>query len=285
MKNIFLVLLILSSLSLNSVNAEPPVPGDWNLIYDEPFDDWNEAEWNNSLPNGSLQIGSSGAFFLPENVHVANGNLILTSKRETKTVTDKKGDTYTTKWTSGYADTFGKVTPTYGYFEARMKMPEAKGLHPAFWLMPSRPVPPGGDDIIKKRRSTFKENGEDGYWGKGMEIDIMEHLTKWDYDRFHYATHWNGYKEDAQSWGGPDYDAANMQKGDYVNFGLLWEPGLLVWYANGVEVARQETSRIADVPMSMIFSTEMGGWAGCIYCTDLPDSTYIDYVKVWQKAE
>src|SRR5690606_32158814 len=41
-------------------------------------------------------------------------------------------------YASGAIQTYNKWTHGYGYFEARMKMSDAAGTWPAFWLLPDR---------------------------------------------------------------------------------------------------------------------------------------------------
>ncbi len=265
--------------------------GNWRLTFNDEFDaeSLDSSKWNKQLPNGMSTIGESESRFLAENVSVQNGSLRLVSK--------KKG----WKSSSAYIDSFGKFTQRYGYFEVRMKMPQAKGLHPAFWLMPDR-----GLDFsprVHLRRSTSAgclcakdkiseiccENSTLNA-GQGMEIDIVEYFSR--PNKFVYASHWDAYSKDMKTFDG-EYrmslqgpkplksKVALKRVDDYMIFGLLWKAGLLVWYANGLEVARQESPRVADVPMHLVLSTEMGGNAGRVDGGALPDYTLVDYVRVW----
>ena len=265
--------------------AEPPKPGNWQLVFSDDFNSFDTSIWNPGLPGGNFFLGKTKAALLETNVNIEAGNLVLVSRKEKLKLTDKRGKTRKTKFTSGYVDSFNKFTQRYGYFEVRMKMPKTKGLHASFWLMPDRGLQVGQIDSIRFRRSTRNENGSNlGYTGQGMEIDVMEHLSRWKPNKFHLASHWNGFDKDMESFS-HDYHLSSIDKNGYVKFGLLWKPKLLIWYANDVEVARQESDQIANVPMSMIFSTTMGGWGGRIKAKGLPDYTYIDYVKVWSDLD
>jgi len=112
-----------------------------------------------------------------------------------------------------------------------------------------------------------------------MEIDIVEHLTEWGAGKYHYAAHWDGYKDQLKSIGAA-YKLKNDN--DYHRFGLYWNEGILIWYLDGAEIDRLKSKRVSNVPMYVIFNTAMGGWAtNKIDKKSLPDTTAIDYLRVW----
>lgn len=98
----------------------------------------------------------------PENVHVANGSLVITALRDDGYIGDdqactRPGDCFgPMDYTSGRVRT--KFSPVasfkYGRFVIRAKMPSGKGLWPALWMLPT-------DDIY-------------GTWAASGEIDILE---------------------------------------------------------------------------------------------------------------
>ena len=263
---ILIYLLCLSPLAALASYDKPPIPGDWQLSFSDDFDHLDTEKWNTSLPLGRVRLGGSICFFLDENVTTANGDLIISSNQGKHELTSIKGQRFQRDYHSGQINSFGKFTQQYGYFEARMKLPQSAGLWPAFWLMPNRVVP--------KAWSTFNIKGT-----KGMEIDIMEHLSEWGPNSFHYAAHWDGYKKTRQSMGAR-YAISHDAPGGYRKFGLYWQEGLLIWFIDDIEVERWSNPRIANIPMHMIISTEMGGWATDDF-GELPDHTYVDYVRVW----
>jgi beta-glucanase (GH16 family) len=230
-----------------------------------------------------LTLGRSECFFLKNNVQVKNGNLMLITKKEKLKLADKDGLTRKMKYTSGFVHSFRKFSQKYGYFEARIKLPQAKGLWPAFWLMPDRSMN-AMTPYHPKMRSTYIENGSPAVLaGKGMEIDIMEYLTEWEAKKFHYAAHWDGFGEDLKSHRSYHHVKTKTKDG-YRKFGLYWAENLLVWFIDDVEIARWQDPRITDVPMYLIFSTNVGGWATShVQKKKLPDYTLVDYVRVWQR--
>lgn len=277
MQLILLVFLTFSGLPA-LCKSVPPIAGNWTLSFEDDFDSLNQDYWNLSLVQGVLLIAPSVCFFVKENVNVANGNLQIISKEDKLSLKDRHGDLRKAKYSSGLINSSNKFAQKYGYFEARMKLPQAEGLWPSFWLMPNRTAL--GTGRRPKFQSTFVENASFlDYQGKGMEIDIMESLTRWGANKFHYAAHWDGAKDKHQMMGAP-YQI--FSKGDeYRKFGLYWGENILIWFTDDKEVYRWESERIADVPMYLILSTQMGGWAKDIDAKNLPDITYVDYVRVW----
>src|SRR5690606_34721864 len=119
-----------------------------------------------------------------DNVLVKDGRAILRYEKRTGYVNDDpdqklpKTGKNETDYAVGYLDAYGKWTQTYGYFEARMKLPTAPGLWPAFWMMPDR-----GEELGPQWKRADTANG-------GMEFDILEHLTRWGPYRYNIAFHW-----------------------------------------------------------------------------------------------
>jgi hypothetical protein len=73
-------------------------------------------------------------------------------------------------------------------------------------------------------------------------IDIMKHPTKWPANKFHYVVHYSDQgKEMINKTKVAELD---VNLGNYMIFGLLWGPELLIWYTNNQEVWRLESARI-----------------------------------------
>ncbi|MDA3875088.1 MAG: family 16 glycosylhydrolase, partial [Kiritimatiellae bacterium] len=256
------------------VGTRPPVEGEWTLTFEDNFDgssiDLNT--WNIYTRN----FWDKRTHFTKENTVVDDGTLSLIYEQKTGFHNDDPNDDSAvakTNFASGYANTFGKWTQRYGYFEARMKLPTAPGLWPAFWLMPDR----GKEEGIWWKRSRT----EDG----GMEFDIMEHLTAWGPYRFNVAMHWDGYGDKHKAIGSSNIYVPTDEEG-FFTIGLLWLPGQVVYYGNGEEIARWDFDRIGSVQSYIILYMVSGGWANVpLDPSQLPSTFEIDYVRVWQRAD
>jgi len=253
------------------VGKRPPVDGDWVQTFDDEFDgtalntQYWQPHWDGLIP-GQLQS------YTRNNDIVANG--VLTLKVEKRPVHMLDNPNLPIRdYASGYVDTFGKWTQTYGYFEAKVQLPTARGLWPAFWMMPDRGPAAGAD---RDRMSTN---------APGMEIDIMEQLAEWGAGRYNVAAHWDGYGANHKHFGnsntffGPTPD-------NWHTFGALWEPGKITFYCDGIKKCEFANDRVGSTPMYMILCVQMGGWASQnVDDSKLPDGLKVDYVRAWQRKD
>ena len=248
------------------VGKRPPVEGEWVQTLKEEFDGdaINEKVWSFY---GENYWDNQQTHFAKANTVIGGGvvKLILEKKRGRHNDDPKR---FQSEYATGFLQTRGKFTQRYGYFEARMKLPTAPGLWPAFWMMPDR----GG-------------KGGGGTNAGGMEFDVMEHLTRYGPHRYNIAMHWDGYGKDHKSTG-TDGAYVRADKDGFVTAGLLWLPGKAVYYCNGKEVARWTNDRIASVPSELMFTLPVGGWDNdAVDDAKLPGEFVIDYVRVWQRKD
>jgi len=251
------------------LGKRPPVEGKWVKTLDEEFDGAaiNDKIWNVKGENYYDKV----SHWSKDNVLVGNGQASLRYEKKKGFQNDDPKRNETT-YASGFLDTYGKWTQKYGYFEARMKLPSAPGLWPAFWMMPDRGAATGEQ---WQRQDT--KNG-------GMEFDIMEHLTRWGPFRYNVAVHYDGYEKEHKSLG-TDKIYVQADKDGFLTCGLLWEPGLAVWYCNGIEVARWKDERVSSAPSNLMFTLPSGGWDNdAIDDAKLPSAFVIDYVRVWKRG-
>jgi beta-glucanase (GH16 family) len=133
------------------------IPAGYTLRWADEFDgsSLNPAYWSAEVGDGSL-YGIPGwgnneqEYYQSENATVSGGLLHLTAKKESKV----SGE-LTYPYTSARLKTVGKISMTYGFVEARIKLPALTGMWPAFWLLPE---------------STYQNKG----WPTSGELDIME---------------------------------------------------------------------------------------------------------------
>lgn len=250
------------------IGTRPPVAGEWVQTFHDDFDGttldakhWTPW-WNGLIPN---QLQS----YTKDNDVVSGGVLRITAEKRDAHMRDDP-TLPIRSYASGYIHTYDKFEQRYGYFEARMKLPTARGLWPAFWMMPDRGASAGNEG---QRGSTS---------APGMEIDIMEQLAEWGPGRYNIATHWDGYGADHKHWGNSSTYFGRTAD-DWHTWGALWEPGKITWYCDGIKKAEWENERVGSLPMYMILNVQIGGWATSnVDTAHLPDTLQVAYVRAWQ---
>jgi beta-glucanase (GH16 family) len=250
------LLVALSALALLPTSAHPAEwdrPG-WELTFHDEFDGagldgaaWvKRYKWGEAPVNGELQAYVDGAF------QVQDGILTIEGAKQSGTYANE-----TFSYTSGVLCSVHEQT--YGYFEARLRVPAGQGLWPAFWLLHANGTP----DV--------------------NEIDIHEILGQQP-TRVYMTNHWgtsyaSNHFSDGTWWDGPDFSA------DFHTFGLEWSPDAIVWTIDGVERKRHTGPGIPHVPMYVILNLAIGGdWPGAPdQTTVLPARYQIDYVRAYSK--
>ncbi len=155
---------------------------------------------------------------------------------------------------SGAISTYDKFTQKYGYFEARIKIPNHVGTFPAFWLHHQK----------RKYEGTRR-----------TEIDIMEnlgHAPWYVYNSFHYFTnvsatyggdaHFIKPQPEGQIYNGTDFSQ------DYHTYAVEWEPGHVTWFIDGQKVSELYNSNVDYEELYLILNLAMGG-----YWTNYPASS------------
>ena len=162
---------------------------------------------------------------------INNGILSLTAKYQCVANDGSRSDVYspyncaTYPYTSGLISSVKSFTQKYGYFEARVKLPNAQGTWPAFWLLPY----PAGANVGSTWPLAFQ------YWPP--EVDIMEAKGRLVNDLYQTNIWGAAYPDPGSAnndwaWGdmnqyiyhGPaDYTAG------FHTIGLDWQPGYMTW--------------------------------------------------------
>ncbi|TWO34033.1 glycoside hydrolase family 16 protein [Seonamhaeicola sediminis] len=270
MSFLLIVVLVISSCDTNETQTVATFS---ELVMADEFDTDgapNSAIWNydigdgtaNGLPagwgNGELQYYTDRS----DNVTVQNGVLIITAKEESFGNSD---------YTSARLLTKGKFEQTYGRFEARIRLPNGKGLWPAFWLL--------GDD----------SNGTE-IWPQIGEIDIMEYVG--DEPSTVFGTvHGPGYA------GGESVSKSYKLDNDRFDnrfhiFGIEWGPDYINWYVDDV-LYNQLTPE--DVPGEWVFNrgpfyiilnVAVGGAlpGNPNEETVFPQTMLVDYIRVYKNS-
>lgn len=162
---------------------------------------------------------------------------------------------------SGIITSYDHFKFTYGYVEARAKVPYGRGLWPAFWLLNHQ------------------------YVGGKPEIDIMEfigHDRDVVYHTYHYFDHYGTLRSTpSQPTTGTDFTNG------FHTYGVDWSPGLLVFYVNGVEVHRISDPSVSSQDMYVIANLAVGGWWAGLpdASTVFPADYVLDYIRVYQRKD
>ncbi|ACS89387.1 glycoside hydrolase family 16 protein [Thermococcus sibiricus] len=250
----------------------------WELIWYDDFEGEkvNENYWTFEIGNGHA-YGIPGwgnyelEYYSPNNTRIENGTLVIEARKEW--VTDEYG---TYMYTSSRLKTQGKVeVEPPARIEAKMKLPNGKGLWPAFWML--------GTNI-----------GEVG-WPQCGEIDIMEFVGH-EPRTVHGTVHGPGYsggRSITNSYtlpeGVPDFTE------DFHVFTIEWFPDRIEWYVDGKlyhvvtkeQVETMDNEWVFDKPFYIIINLAVGGnWPGVPNArTKFPARMYVDYVRVYRLVE
>jgi beta-glucanase (GH16 family) len=158
-------------------------------------------------------------------------------------------------YTSGLLNSWHSFSQQYGYFEISAKMPEGKGLWPAFWLLP-----------------------QNGKWPP--EIDVFEYLGH-DVDTMYQSIH-------TQATGAHTSKTDTSNTGidltaDFHRYGVNWQKDYITFYFDGQETAKFATPADMHTPMYMIVNMTVGGpWSGKPNAyTEFPAHLDVDYIRVY----
>ncbi len=256
-------------------HAPPPIsPQGWTLAWGDEFStpdgsSPNPAKWTYDLGgkgwgNHELESYTSRT----ENAHVEKGNLVITARKESYT----GADGVTRDYTSARLKTQGHFAQAYGRFEARIKIPEGRGMWPAFWML--------GEDIPSVG------------WPKCGEIDIMENVGK-EPGTIHGSLHGpsnTGRTSDLTSiFSRP---VGQNFADDFHLYAVEWEPGFVRFYVDSNLYATFNSSQwpaggtwVFDHPFFIIINLAVGGdWPGNPDAsTKFPQSMLVDYVRVYTR--
>ncbi|KKC27753.1 family 16 glycosylhydrolase [Sphingomonas sp. SRS2] len=204
--------------------------------------------------NGELQVyvdpqlkGTGAAELGLNPFSLDNGILTITA---TNTSSSAEAALWGYDYMSGALTTRGTWGQTYGYFEARLQLPDDKGAWPAFWLMPT-----------------------DGSWPP--EIDIME---AYGTEQAVQTLHTKQTGSHTQSYTKTFVDGATTGMHTY---GLLWTEDKLTWYIDGTEVKTADTPDDMHKPFYMMVNLAVTpGTTG-----PLLSEYKIDYIRAYSLTE
>lgn len=158
---------------------------------------------------------------------------------------------------------------TYGYFEARLKLPQGKGTWPAFWMMP--------------------KNGT--AWPGDGEIDIMEEVG-YDPNNVLSTIHCNAYNHSIGTQKSGTKLVPTAQT-DFHVYAVEWTPDYIKGFVDGecyFTFPNDKKGNKDTWPFNAPFYVKLnlawgGDWGGAqgIDESKLPATYEIDYVRIFQK--
>jgi len=182
---------------------------------------------------------------LPANVSVANGNLILTLKKEKANHMDHTG-----------GGIISKRSFTYGYYEARFKVPPGSGWHTSFWTA---------------------NHGHGNV--KTQEIDICEQdsvvTTK-------YSAGVIAWDQNAKNYGRQYVQTPDLAAGFHV-WGCEYTPTTVKFFFDG-KLTHQTSAHFRQGPQNIWLTSISSPLGGTHYVADnrLPATAEFDYVRFFE---
>jgi beta-glucanase (GH16 family) len=255
--------------SSNGVSA----PEGYELTWSDEFDgeELDSTNWTPLIGNGSGGWGNNELeYYQKDNATVQDGVLSIEARKESV-----GGCSYT----SSRLVSQRKVSTTYGYIEARIKLPAQNAMWPAFWMLP-----------------------ENGSWPTAGEIDIMENKASSPWTTsgaLHYANaggHTYVYQAHAFSQRNGD---KNIE--EWHTYAVEWKEEEIDWYVDGVSffqvlkrvwhpsgstVYTGDDSAPFNAPFHILLNLAVGGNFDSNHTT--PDASFesatmqVDYVRIFE---
>jgi beta-glucanase (GH16 family) len=260
----------------------------WVCTFDDEFAGTalDRSQWTVQTTAASAFHSGAECFVdRPENVSVSDGTLKLTARKEAAPFTCySPAGNYTTQYTSGTVNGFGRFSQTYGRFEVRAKLPSTavKGLQETLWLWPVN-------------QSTY------GLWPASGEIDFGEFYSQyagWNIPYLHYnpasAPDWSTNTNVYTAWPAPYAQPGMSCSYDTSAFNVYtvtWEPGRITLQVNSKNciIDNYRATNLAppapfDQPFFIALTQALGigGNAFVDGVTPLPATTEVDYVRIWK---
>lgn len=256
--------------------AAAPDDSSYQLVWQDEFDgnalndnNWGfqTGAWNSSGVQNCYKNST-------KNVYVNSGTLKIKALHEPGSTCGGQ----TRDFTSGFIQTRNKQTWTYGYFEARIKMPNNASTWPAFWMSPNE--------------NTY------GSWPRSGEIDIVEtkgsDMTYAAADAHWGVSHERGQKRNQQGKTKVDTTA------NWHTYAVKWQEGKLEYYLDGklyhtISDFKAPNATTHPGPFNKPFYLRLNLAVGGNYIdapysdankslAQFPATMEVDYVRVYQKS-
>lgn len=256
----------LCTIDVTQMSDAITTPEGYTLVWHDEFNDpsvkrpdtreWWYEVWNPGTVNNELQRYIAGERDGVTTAEIADGFLNIYAKKVGNEVWSARINT------SNYW--------TYGYFEARLKLPKGKGTWPAFWMMPQT----GGNN-----------------WPSCGEIDIMEEVGV-NPNYTSSSIHCKAYNHMIGTQKTKEVFTPGAEDEFHV-YALEWTPDYIRTYVDGKKLLDFPNDHAGNpdtwpfdkafgLKLNLAWGGDWGGYAG-VDEKALPATYQIDYVRVFQK--
>ncbi len=236
----------------------------YHLAWSDEFDGrtLNESAWNYETGGGGWGNNELENYTArPQNSFVSSGNLVIEARKE---------NFGSNGYTSARLTTQNKKIFTYGRIDIRAKLPVAKGMWPALWML--------GNNISSVP------------WPACGETDIME-LIGTHPNQVVGSLHWKLNSGSAATFN----NTYTLPSGDFSQqfhvYSLIWDATSLkiliddMPYVSATDQNITNGANPFNNPFFLIFNVAVGGdWPGAPDAsTVFPQRMFVDYVRVFQR--
>jgi beta-glucanase (GH16 family) len=202
--------------------------------------------------------------YLPDNVSLDDGSLLITSKRDRNGCSAANDSSL---YSSGMLQ-WRSMTFTYGHIDVRARLAGGKGTWPAIWLLGYK---------CQASNLVDAEAADCDWPNPGAdEIDIAEVLNGQS-EQVNQQIHTASSNEGC-------HPSINDPDDTWHVYSIDWQPKSLTFMVDGKTTCKL-TKNIPSTPMFLIINTALGGnGGGDIDNSSLPASMHIDYVHVSSSA-
>lgn len=233
------------------------------IVFDDEFDSgvFDTTQWA-PMERGGDTSNSEVQCYLSSNAVIQDGTLELRSQPD-QTGCAGIGTPYAYSSSMVQWRTFNFL---YGTLETRIRFAGGAGTWPALWLL--------GANCQQSNIITADSIGSCSWPNPGSdEIDVAEVL---------HGQHYAVNEQVHSSLGNPGCSPNVDDVTQWHVYTMTWGPGQLTFSIDGVQTCSIADSAVPSTPMFLMINTAMGGQGGAVDSSSLPQTTQIDYVRVYQ---
>jgi len=257
-KVVILVAAVVSGLLSPSPTCAAPLG--WRLVWSDDFDSLDDEEWRRTT--SFEPTDNSQHAYLPEQVSVSNGKLVILSEHE-----PAKGLPYRS------GQVISQRAQRFGRWEVRAQIPATRGMWPAIRLLPDAVQP-----------SRYKV---DIMVNRGDQPTITRSACHWG-DRLP-SSHGHIIVEQQTSLAGKLVSYPD----DFHTYAVEWLEGQLRFYVDDVHHSTLYPDEAGDffsrqmAPMQLVINTAIGGDSLPLpnASTVWPQRFLVDWVRVYEQSE